>query len=141
MFRIGISADFEQRANKRQRAVINGVLEATSYCKRHRAVRYTLLIFHRRSERFKVADTKGRVDLPESVVLRTPIELCVHYSQGRIVGVLIRLLYVAPGFAALNPTYYGVALLGLRTPWFGQQAGKCPCDDLGLDPAGTTPAS
>jgi hypothetical protein len=53
--RIGIGADPEQRADERQRAMVDGVLEAAPDCKRHWSVRHAVRIADSAAQRGQVA--------------------------------------------------------------------------------------
>jgi hypothetical protein len=76
--RTGIGADLEQRADKWQRAVVDGIFEARPDFERHWAIRHDTGIVDRGAQRLEVAKTKSRVDSLEPLVSRAPFRLCFH---------------------------------------------------------------
>ena len=73
--RIGIGADLEQRADKRQRAVVNRVFEARANRQRHRPVRHAGWIIDRGPQRGKITRAKSGVDLLELLVFRASLSV------------------------------------------------------------------
>lgn len=73
--RIGIGADLQQRADKRQWAVINGVFDARADRQRHRTIRHRGWIIDRGPQRGKITRAKRVVDLLEFLVFRASISV------------------------------------------------------------------
>lgn len=69
---IGIGADLEQRADKRQRAVVNRVFEARANRQRHRPIRHAGWIIDRGPQR--------GVDLLEFLVFRASLSVRLHLA-------------------------------------------------------------
>ena len=78
---IGIGADLEQRADKRQRAVVNRVFEARANRQRHRPIRYAGWIIDRGPQRGKITRAKSGVDLLELLVFRASLSVRLHVAE------------------------------------------------------------
>src|ERR1700704_5973393 len=141
IFRLRVGADLEQRADERDRAVIDRVLEAWSDRQRHRAIRHVAGIFDGRQQGGEIARTKGGVDLHGSFVLgawrhlstiialRLPAPLDVKIVVSKVRRRLIPfvfLLYIVAYLDRINVGFAGLqmnAALGLSASEFGLGAG------------------